>query len=166
MKLKMIGILSMLFLSACQSTQGSYAGGSMAYNSAVTTLQSSGMQIVQQGNRVRIIIPSEDFFRPQTTHVVHSKEPALITLANFVAGYPNSPVQVIGYTDYIGTPAHQYYRSMNEAEVVAAFLWQGGVPLANTTIKAMGDKGTIACNATPQGRADNDRVEVLINYSR
>ncbi len=145
-------------LSACQTHQrATIPSGQLAQ------LEASGMQVIGQGSRLRIIIPTDTFFKVKSIQVLPGQEPALMNLAKLIARYKNAPIQVMGYTDDIGTLQDQYTRSLNQAEAIAAILWNDGVPLAHTSIKAMGASGRVASNATPEGAGANSRVEVWVN---
>ncbi|HYF98058.1 MAG TPA: OmpA family protein [Coxiellaceae bacterium] len=157
--------LSLVLISCSQSKpmRGGYSGAPSSHSSMIKDLEQSGMQVVQQGNWVTIVLPARNFFKSQKGELLPGQAEALLDLAAFVRTYPYSPVKVLGFSDNIGTPGQQYYRSLNEAEIVAAFLWRGGVALDRTTIQALGAGDTVASNATPPGRNANERVEVWIN---
>ncbi len=159
-------LITFFALSACQTTvKASYSGAPNQHDNMIAELEKFGMQVVQQGNRVAVIIPSINFFSPQKNMLFENKGHDLLALAAFVKTYRHSTVRVIGFSDDIGTPTDQYYRARNQAEVVAAFLWRGGVPLAQTTTQILGSStiGKVAADTTPTGRTANQRVEVWVN---
>ena len=152
-------------LTACHNDPDSYSGLPGAHQQALIGLKKSGLQVVQQGDRVTIIIPSIDYFDPQKELLLEGKGHDLTKLANFVASYKNSPVRVIGFSNNVGASVNQFNRSQNQAEIVASFLWRAGVPLAQTTTQILGSSsiGEVASNATSTGRSANERVEIWIN---
>ena len=71
-------------------------------------------------------------------------------------------VDVTGHTDSTGTPQHNQRLSEARAGSVAEYLIaQGNNPNRFQAI-GMGQNDPIATNATPEGRAQNRRVEIKI----
>jgi len=80
---------------------------------------------------------------------------------------PNSKFVVYGYTDNLpigpalqqqGIPDNLVLSTRRAAEVVT-FLISQGVPAASISAKGFGDTRPVASNDTPQGRAQNRRIE-------
>lgn len=67
-----------------------------------------------------------------------------------------------GYTDSLGTPANNDDLSMRRAESVREYLISRGVPADDLKAVGMGQKNPVADNTTPDGRAANRRVEIVI----
>jgi len=67
-----------------------------------------------------------------------------------------------GYTDTLGTPANNDDLSMRRAESVREYLISRGVPADDLRAVGMGQKNPVADNSTPDGRAANRRVEIVI----
>ena len=83
---------------------------------------------------------------------------------------PNAKIVVYGYTDNLPIgPALQQQGipdnltlSTRRAADVANFLISQGIPAANVSAKGFGDTRPVASNDTPQGRAQNRRIEITI----
>jgi outer membrane protein OmpA-like peptidoglycan-associated protein len=77
-------------------------------------------------------------------------------------------VQIKGFTDSSGSVALNQGLSMRRAQSVIAYLEQGGnIPLTHVlTPGAMGESYPVTSNQTPEGRAENRRVEVKVLVSR
>ena len=83
---------------------------------------------------------------------------------------PNSKFVVYGYTDNlpVGPPLRQQgipdnlTLSTRRAAEVVTFLVSQGVPAASISAKGFGDTRPVASNDTPQGRAQNRRIEITI----
>ena len=68
-----------------------------------------------------------------------------------------------GHTDNTGNDAINEPLSRNRAESVATFLQSRGVSSTRLSTFGYGSRQPIASNATVEGRAQNRRVEILIN---
>ncbi len=71
--------------------------------------------------------------------------------------------QINGHTDNTGNDAINEPLSRNRAESVATFLQSRGVSSTRLSTFGYGSRQPIASNATVEGRAQNRRVEILIN---
>jgi outer membrane protein OmpA-like peptidoglycan-associated protein len=71
-------------------------------------------------------------------------------------------VTVIGYTDTTGDADYNMGLSKRRAEAVSDFLATLGVPADKTRTLGRGENDPIASNDTPEGRAQNRRVEVIV----
>jgi OmpA-OmpF porin, OOP family len=76
--------------------------------------------------------------------------------------YPNRPVEVNGYTDAIGTDARNERLSERRADAVKDALVRYGVSASRITTRGYGDANPVASNATAEGRAQNRRVEIIL----
>ncbi len=75
-------------------------------------------------------------------------------------------VDIHGYTDSTGTDAINIPLSKERAEAVANFLKSCGVPTSQIkNIQGFGASNPVADNSTPEGRAQNRRVEIYIYAS-
>ena len=82
----------------------------------------------------------------------------------------NSKFVVYGYTDNLpvgpglqqqGIPDNLVLSTRRAADVVT-FLVSQGVPAASISAKGFGDTRPVATNDTPQGRAQNRRIEITV----
>lgn len=83
---------------------------------------------------------------------------------------PNAKIVVYGYTDNLpvgpalqqqGIPDNLVLSTRRAADVVN-FLISQGVPPISISAKGFGDTRPVASNDTPQGRAQNRRIEITI----
>ena len=91
-------------------------------------------------------------------------------IAPKLKGLQNAKIVVYGYTDNTpvgpdlqkqGIPDNLVLSTRRAAEV-ATFLVQQGVPAPNISVKGFGDTKPVASNDTPQGRAQNRRIEITV----
>jgi len=72
------------------------------------------------------------------------------------------PMVVEGYTDSVGSDATNQKLSKDRAESVRAYLVSKGVPSDKITSVGKGKANPVASNDTPEGRANNRRVEIIV----
>jgi len=70
-------------------------------------------------------------------------------------------VELQGYTDNAGYSADNLRLSRKRAKTVESYLAGQGVARWRMTVKSLGEKMPIAPNDTPEGRAQNRRVELI-----
>ncbi len=71
-------------------------------------------------------------------------------------------ILVVGHTDATGSEEKNLELSRRRADAVKGFLAQAGVPNDRISIEGMGEAEPIASNDTPEGRANNRRVEIIL----
>lgn len=72
------------------------------------------------------------------------------------------PIVVEGYTDSVGSDATNQKLSKDRAESVRAYLVSKGVPSEKISAVGKGEANPVASNDTPDGRANNRRVEIVV----
>jgi outer membrane protein OmpA-like peptidoglycan-associated protein len=72
-------------------------------------------------------------------------------------------IVVEGHTDSRGSAQKNEELSLLRAEEVRAFLISQGIPTDNIRASGLGEQRPIASNETPEGRANNRRVEIVVN---
>lgn len=77
---------------------------------------------------------------------------------------PSVLIQVRGYTDATGDDKTNQLLSQKRADKVAHSLQIRGVPAKNILAKGYGADKPIVSNNTPEGRAQNRRVEIEFPY--
>lgn len=88
---------------------------------------------------------------------------SLESLAMWLLSKPNVSVAIVGHTDSVGSLAGNTALSRRRAESVLERLREAhGVPLAQMEADGAGYLAPIASNLTPEGRAANRRVEVIL----
>jgi outer membrane protein OmpA-like peptidoglycan-associated protein len=73
--------------------------------------------------------------------------------------YPEIKVEIQGYTDNVGKASFNQGLSERRAEAVKQYLVNAGIDPARLTAKGFGEENPAATNATPEGRAQNRRIE-------
>jgi len=73
-----------------------------------------------------------------------------------------SKILVQGYTDSQGSDAYNQELSRHRAETVRAFLTSHGIAPERVTAEGFGPSRPVADNTTAEGRANNRRVEIVV----
>jgi peptidoglycan-binding protein ArfA len=87
----------------------------------------------------------------------------LTQVADKLKACPDANVAVSGYTDNTGNDAINIPLSGNRAKSVADFLTSQGVAGDHITSKGLGSADPIASNNTPEGKAQNRRVVIVVS---
>jgi outer membrane protein OmpA-like peptidoglycan-associated protein len=75
---------------------------------------------------------------------------------------PGKKIIVEGHTDSTGSTAYNERLSVERAEHVKTFLASHGVDDSKLEVIGQGEAQPVASNATPEGRANNRRVEIVV----
>jgi outer membrane protein OmpA-like peptidoglycan-associated protein len=87
---------------------------------------------------------------------------SLDRVVDFLAEYPQRQVRVEGHTDSRGAASFNLRLSQQRAEAVVAALGELGVDTSRVEAVGLGQDVPVASNDTPEGRAQNRRVEIIV----
>ncbi len=87
----------------------------------------------------------------------------LDTLVPSLAQNDKWTIKVLGHTDNVGGEAYNKDLSLRRAKSVKKYLVKKGIVDTRVTTEGLAFSKPIACNDTPEGRAKNRRVEVIVN---
>lgn len=90
----------------------------------------------------------------------------LTAFANSLINNPNTNVQVYGFTDNVGSYAVNEKLSNQRADAVMTYLVNSGVSPTRLTAQGIPMADYVASNDTPEGRAQNRRVEIYITADK
>jgi outer membrane protein OmpA-like peptidoglycan-associated protein len=118
---------------------------------------------VREGPRGTIItMPGEVMFEVGKSDLRPPSRDRLNQVAEAVKATPDRDVVVQGFTDSTGKPEKNQVLSEQRAENVKDYLVTRGVPIQRIIARGLGEASPVASNATPEGRASNRRVEIII----
>ena len=88
--------------------------------------------------------------------------PVLAKIALFLKSHPRNQLVVEGFADSQGSGGVNALVSANRAKAVYAYLVSMGIDPTRARYQGRGAADPIASNETPEGRAKNRRVEILV----
>ncbi|MDD2711430.1 MAG: OmpA family protein [Simplicispira sp.] len=116
----------------------------------------------QQTERGLLVTLGDVLFAFDKAELSAQAAPRLDKLAQFLAQFPDRNLLIEGYTDSVGADAYNLSLSDRRAQAVRAALMQLGVDGARISAQGFGKVHPVADNASPEGRAMNRRVEIVI----
>src|SRR6056297_637424 len=125
-------------------------------------LAGTGADVRRVEDAILVTLPSGITFDTDSAEVKREFRRPLNRVANTLAEYPEGYVDVVGHADATGEAAYNPRLSERRADAVAEKLTNRGVSPASVVSRGMGERAPVASNATPEGRARNRRVEILI----
>ena len=125
-------------------------------------LDNSDVDITNTGDRLIVTMPNNILFATDSYTVRADLQRDLRTVASNLLAYPNSTIQVIGHTDNEGEASYNQTLSERRANAVADVLMAEGVPFGRIDAIGRGESQPVTSNLTPEGRAQNRRVEIVI----
>lgn len=142
------------------------SNNSLLRNLTITNLP--GIQVRQDGDVIRIEIPSDQLFSPGTAQLKYGADATLRSVgADLVRNYPRQMIGIEGHTDAtVGTstqdPSAQHLSVAQATTVYDALVRAAGMPASQLFVVGHGPNHPIVSNATDAGRARNRRIELVI----
>lgn len=138
---------------------------------AICSLSQQDVFVSQQGNKIRFVLPTDEFFVADTDQFRHDRLAVLSLVVRIIKSYPHRQnLQIIGYSDNVGTHEYQMKLSKQRAKNVAAFFWAQGIHHRDMMVVGRGNVNHIASNSTIRGSGYNRRIEIrfdsepIVNY--
>lgn len=129
-------------------------------------LAGSGVNVVRQGDNLILQMPSDVTFGYDRADIESRFYPVLDDVARVLNQYPQTTVDVVGHADSDGAESYNLDLSRRRASSVASYLIQQNVLRDRLYVDGRGESQPIASNATPEGKAQNRRVEIIIRPFR
>ena len=123
----------------------------------------SGIEVERQGSEINLRMPSGITFDFNSASLKPGFRPALDQVAQTLASYRSTFVDVSGHTDAVGTDAVNQRLSEQRAQAVADYLSYQGVNRARIATRGYGKQFPVAPNDTDAGRGQNRRVEIKVS---
>ena len=126
-------------------------------------LANTQVEVQRQGDQIKLVMPSGVTFATNSSALSANAVSSLNTVADVLSQYPETTITVADHTDSTGSDAINNPLSQQRAQSVANYLHSRGVAAARINTIGYGSRSPVADNATEVGRAQNRRVEILIN---
>ena len=102
------------------------------------------------------------YFAPGSAQLDPSSYPVLDQIVQLLKEHPTMIVEIQGHTDNTGSLAYNMKLSQKRAEAVKRYLVEHGIEEDRLIARGYGPKKPIAPNDTPENRAKNRRVEIVV----
>ncbi|HXI87716.1 MAG TPA: OmpA family protein, partial [Parvularculaceae bacterium] len=126
-------------------------------------LAASGVSVTKQGNQIYLNMPSDITFDVDRSEIKPGFFETLNSVAIVLREYDKTTITVNGHADSTGSDAYNQDLSQRRALAVANYLAAQGVAPSRLNAVGYGESRPIASNATAEGRAQNRRVEIIID---
>ena len=126
-------------------------------------LNNSGVQVTRSGEDIRLIMPGDITFANDSANINPRFYRTLNKVADVLYDFPDTELQVAGFTSSTGTRHHNQILSKQRARNVAKYLTAQDINPDRIYAVGYGRRFPIADNNTRRGRALNRRVEITIH---
>lgn len=129
----------------------------LANASVEETTDANGLQAIKVTFSGGILFPTNG------TQLSAGAKTELSRFATSLLENPQTDISIFGYTDNTGSYEVNQRVAQGRADAVRAYLISCGVPASRITAVALPMQDYVASNDTPEGRAQNRRVEIYIS---
>jgi outer membrane protein OmpA-like peptidoglycan-associated protein len=110
-------------------------------------------------------LPGNVLFASGKAMLLPGAQSSLGQVADALKDQPNTTITVEGHTDSTGSDVTNMELSKARAESVGNYLVSRGVPKEQVTTVGLGPSRPVTGNETPEGRANNRRVEIIVKQT-
>jgi outer membrane protein OmpA-like peptidoglycan-associated protein len=121
--------------------------------------------VKQEARGSVITIPGNVLFASGKSTLLGGAQQRLGAVADALKDQAEHDIIVEGHTDSNGSDAFNLELSQSRAQTVREFLVSRGVPAERIRAQGVGESRPVADNSTPEGRANNRRVEIIVSSS-
>ncbi len=123
-------------------------------------LQSSGVQVRREGDRIRLVMPGNITFATGQSDIRGDFYRTLASVAVVLAEFDRTAIKVAGHTDSTGGTDLNQRLSEARAASVKRYLVTQNVAAGRIHTNGFGPRYPVASNSTARGRQANRRVEL------
>jgi outer membrane protein OmpA-like peptidoglycan-associated protein len=129
-------------------------------------LSGTGVGVARQGDNLVLRMPSDVTFASNQSSISPRFNATLDDVAAVLNRYDQSIIDIVGHADSDGADDYNLNLSRQRASSVAQALVSRNVLGDRIFVDGLGESAPIAANTTPEGKAQNRRVEILIRPFR
>jgi outer membrane protein OmpA-like peptidoglycan-associated protein len=148
--------------AAIGGVAGGLIGNYMDKQAAEIERDIAGAEVERIGEGIKITFSSGLLFDVDQATLKPQTRAELNELAGVLNKYPDTNILLAGHTDSTGREDYNLALSRRRAQSVADYLISQGVDPSRFTTQGFGPSEPLVSNETPEGRAQNRRVEVAI----
>jgi len=112
-----------------------------------------------------ITVPANVLFASGKSDLLGGASARLQQVADALKNEPDRKITIEGHTDSQGSDDSNMQLSQRRAQTVQSFFVSQGVPADKVTATGVGESRPVADNASAEGRANNRRVEIIVDRS-
>ncbi|MGL5123680.1 MAG: OmpA family protein [Fusobacteriaceae bacterium] len=126
------------------------------------SLKNSNVNVTREGDFLNLTLPGGVTFHTNSSTISPNFYESLNSIASVLTQYPESRINVAGFTDNVGSAPYNVTLSQQRAGSVTNYLVKRGVASGRIASTGYGSSNFVATNSTPIGRSMNRRVEIKI----
>lgn len=143
-------------------TAGAIIGRDMDKQAEQIQTQIPGAKVERVDEGIKVEFNEKILFAFSKSDLGDSAKKNLNSLVTALNTYPNTNIEIQGHTDSRGTEEYNMGLSLDRANSVKNYLVSQGIDPSRLTVKGFGEDAPAYSNDTPEGMAQNRRVEFLI----
>ncbi len=120
-------------------------------------------KIKEEARKLTITLNGAVLFEVGKAQLMTVAEQRLDQVAEVLLAERGAEIVVLGHTDSQGSDEDNRQLSRDRANAVRTYLLTKGIAADRITAEGMGESQPVASNDTPEGRANNRRVEIVVN---
>jgi outer membrane protein OmpA-like peptidoglycan-associated protein len=124
--------------------------------------QIPGAKVERIDEGIKVEFNEKILFAFSKSDLSDSAKMNLDKLGTALTNYPNTNIEIQGHTDSRGTDEYNMGLSLRRANAVRDYLASQGIDAKRMTVRGFGESAPAYSNDTPEGMAQNRRVEFLI----
>jgi flagellar motor protein MotB len=142
------------------------SNNSLLNNLTITNLP--GIQVRQDGDVIRVEVPTDQLFNPGTAQIKYGAEDLIRSIgADLLRNYPQQLIGIEGHTDNSLAPAPQVAGAQHLSVAQASALYDAlvraaGMPANQLFVVGHGANHPVVSNATSAGQTRNRRIELVV----
>jgi len=147
---------------------GALAGGGIGYYMDVQEaklrekLEATGVSVTRSGDSIILNMPGNITFDTDSSAISADFYGILDSVTKVINEYEKTYIDIYGHTDSIGQASYNMTLSQKRADSVSQYFQSRQVVAQRIITKGLGEGNPVAPNDTPQGRAQNRRVEIKL----
>lgn len=159
-------------LSGCYSDHQSIGSGTPfrsnmwqrhEFDYLVYHLRLRGVQVVRVGDKTRMIVSTDNFFKVNSVELEPGAQTTLRWVARLIEHCQCTKISITGHVDNVFDDTRRERLAAEQARAVAAELWANGIARDRMVVSGKSDRQQVATDRTVFGSGDNRRVEIRLD---